>query len=117
LANKQLRKFLKPAGYYEVAHTPGLWRHISRPIQFTLVVDDFGVKYAGREHAEHLIKTLKKHYEIATDWEGDLCQDMYNASSTSLSTTNQPNHSTVRTRRHQKYTEKGRTIQSQMTPL
>jgi len=24
LSNKQLMKFLKPGGYYEVAHTPGL---------------------------------------------------------------------------------------------
>ena len=41
LANKLLKKRLKPHGYYEVPHTPGLWRHISRPIQFTLVVDNF----------------------------------------------------------------------------
>ena len=44
LANQLLRKRLKPHGYYEVQHTPGLWRHESLPIQFTLVVDDFGVK-------------------------------------------------------------------------
>ena len=69
LANKQLRKFLKPAEYYKVAHTPGLWQHISHPIQFTLIVGDFGVKYVGREHAEHLIQTLKKQYDIATDWD------------------------------------------------
>jgi hypothetical protein len=25
LANKQLRNFLKPAGYYKLVHTPGLW--------------------------------------------------------------------------------------------
>eukprot|EP00804_Cyclotella_cryptica_P013525 CCRYP_017242-RA/>CCRYP_017242-RA protein AED:0.41 eAED:0.41 QI:0/0/0/1/0/0/5/0/589 len=55
LANKLLRKRLAPHGYYEVAHTPGLWRHVTRPISFTLVVDDFGVKYVGQEHAEHLI--------------------------------------------------------------
>ena len=45
LANKQLKKFLAPDGYYEVAHTPGIWRHATRPTQFSLVVDDFGVKY------------------------------------------------------------------------
>jgi hypothetical protein len=33
-------------------------------------VDDFGVKYVGREHAEHLISVLKEHYSIDTDWEG-----------------------------------------------
>ena len=26
LANNQLKKFLEPDGYYEVAHTPRLWR-------------------------------------------------------------------------------------------
>ena len=35
-------------------------------------MDNFGVKYVAREHAEHLIKILTKHYEIATDWDGDL---------------------------------------------
>jgi hypothetical protein len=59
LSSKQLRKFLKPAGYYKVAHTPGLWRHTTQPIQLTLVIDDFGVKYVGQEHAEHIIKTLQ----------------------------------------------------------
>jgi hypothetical protein len=45
LANQLLRKRLRPFGYFEVAKTPGLWKHISKPIQFTLTVDDFGVKY------------------------------------------------------------------------
>ncbi|KAL7474966.1 hypothetical protein ACHAW6_000903 [Cyclotella cf. meneghiniana] len=35
---------------------PGFWKHQTRPIQFTLVVDNFGVQYIGREHAEHLKK-------------------------------------------------------------
>jgi len=44
-ANKLLRKCLLPHGYYECANTPGLWKHVSRPISFTLVVDNLGVKY------------------------------------------------------------------------
>ena len=79
LANKQLRERIAPFGYYEVAHTPGLWRHVTRPVQFTLVVDDFGVKYVGKKHAQHLIKALKcdhkvpgDGYEVEEDWEGDL---------------------------------------------
>ena len=72
LANKLLRKRLAPHGYYEVAHTPGLWRHVTRPVQFTLVVDDFCVKYTGKEHADHLIATLKKWYKISEDWDGGL---------------------------------------------
>ena len=45
LANQLLRKRLNPHGYFEVPHTPGLWKHESLPVQFTLVVEDFGVKY------------------------------------------------------------------------
>jgi hypothetical protein len=72
LTNKLLQKSLAPHGYYEVAHTPGLWHHVTRPILFTLVVDDFGVKYVGREHAEHLIRVLKEHYTMSIDWDGAL---------------------------------------------
>ena len=48
LAKKLLRSRLAPYGYYEVAHTPGLWRHVARPVHFTLCVDNFGVKYTGK---------------------------------------------------------------------
>ena len=47
LANDLLRKRLDKAGYYEAATTPGLWRHKWRPVQFVLIVDDFGVEYVG----------------------------------------------------------------------
>ena len=59
LANEFLRKKLAPHGYFEVKHTPGLWKHVSRPLQFTLVVDDFGVKYTRRKDAEHLLRILE----------------------------------------------------------
>ena len=72
LANKLLRKRLAPHGYYEMPHTPGLWKHIHRPIQFTLVVDEFGVKYVGKEHADHLVNALKTKYQISEDWKGAL---------------------------------------------
>ena len=61
---------LEKADYYEAATTPGLWCHKWRPIQFVLLVDDFGIEYVGKEHAVHLLKTLEKNYEITTDWEG-----------------------------------------------
>ena len=67
-----MRERLASEGFYEVAHTPGLWKHISRPIQFSLVVDDFGVKYVDKKDAEHLIAALKDSYEISVDWEGTL---------------------------------------------
>jgi hypothetical protein len=33
-------------------------------------VDDLGVKYVGREHAEHLMTCIKKKYNISNDWNG-----------------------------------------------
>ena len=50
--------------------TPGFWTHAWRPISFTLVVDDFGVNYVGKEHADHLVGLLKENYEISKDWGG-----------------------------------------------
>ena len=72
LANKLLHKRLKPHGYYELPHTPGLWKHVTIPVQFTLVVDNFGVKYTGKENIQHLINALKETYEISEDWDGAL---------------------------------------------
>jgi hypothetical protein len=72
LANKLLRKQLKPHGYYKCVNTLGLWRHATRPITFTLVVDDFGVKYMGKEHADPLINCLKEEtYKLTEDWTGN----------------------------------------------
>ena len=50
--------------------TSRLWRHVWGPVTFTLVVDDFGIKFTGDTHANHLIKTLKNDYEITTDPKG-----------------------------------------------
>jgi hypothetical protein len=33
-------------------------------------VDDFGVKYVGEEHAQHLKNTLEEHYKLTCDWTG-----------------------------------------------
>jgi hypothetical protein len=68
LANQLLQTRLAPFGYYPARHTPGLWLHKMRPIAFSLVVDDFAVKYVGKQHADHLRNTLLKSYELTTDW-------------------------------------------------
>ncbi len=60
LANKLLRKQLAPHGYYECKQTAGLWKHATRPILFTLVVNNFGVKYNNKDDVNHLIQCLKK---------------------------------------------------------
>ena len=62
LANKMLKSRLAKKGYFELPHTPGLWKHVSRPISFTLVVDDFGINCVGKDHADHLISALTDNY-------------------------------------------------------
>jgi hypothetical protein len=68
LANQLLQNRLPPFGYYPVHHTPGLWLHKTRPIDFSLVVDNFAVKYVGKQHADHLRNALLQSYELPTDW-------------------------------------------------
>ena len=70
LANNLLRTRLEKAGYYEAATNPGLWPHTWQPIQFVLIVDDFGIGYVGKQHAQHLQKFLEDHYTITMEWEG-----------------------------------------------
>ena len=74
LANELLCTRLKKAGYYKAATTPGLWRHKWRPIQFVLIVDDFGIKYVRNQHALHILNILEESYEITADWEGKSLQ-------------------------------------------
>ncbi|KAI2502091.1 Reverse transcriptase (RNA-dependent DNA polymerase) [Fragilaria crotonensis] len=70
LANDQLIAFLKPHGYAPCPLTPGLWKHTTRDIVFSLVVDAFGIRYTDRADADHLIATLKASYEVSLDWTG-----------------------------------------------
>ncbi len=71
LANDLLRSRLVVEGYYKAASTPGLWRHKWRPIQFCLIVDDFGVEYVGIEHFNHLLDLLKKYHGVQFNMTGD----------------------------------------------
>jgi hypothetical protein len=60
LANQILARRLAVHGYHHTKFTPDIWRHLTRTIQFTLVVDDFGVQYVGQERVQHLIAYLEK---------------------------------------------------------
>jgi hypothetical protein len=78
LANNYLEKQLNKYGFYQSNYTNGLWIHKTRPIQFVLCVDDFGVKYVNEEDVEHLkqaltadnLETKKPMFEITADMEG-----------------------------------------------
>jgi len=70
IAQNLLEKRLNKEGYRQSETTPGYWTHDWRPISFTLVVDDFGVKYVGEQHADHLLNILCQHYEVEKDERG-----------------------------------------------
>lgn len=69
LAQQRLMAHLTIHGYHETS-TPCLFRHASNGTDFTLVVDDFGIKYSSRAGADHLIRTLQLLYVITIDWTG-----------------------------------------------
>jgi hypothetical protein len=76
LANQLLQTRLAPFGYYPERHTPGLWLHKTRQISFSLVVEDFAVKYVGKQHADYFINALLKTYQLTTDWSGTVYSGM-----------------------------------------
>lgn len=71
IANDCLTAFLAPHhGYAPVPITPGLWRHDKSDLVFTLVVDDFGVKYTNPQYVKTLMSTLNELYKFSEDWNG-----------------------------------------------
>jgi hypothetical protein len=70
LADKLLQRNLAKNGYRPMQHKHGIWTHDTCPISFSLVVDDFGVKYISHEHDEHLMACIKKNYNIYSNWNG-----------------------------------------------
>jgi hypothetical protein len=72
LANKRLQQKLAVFGYFRHVNMPGLWYHKSRPISFTLMVEDFGVKCKNKDDINHLVASMKTRYTLNKDWFGDL---------------------------------------------
>ena len=70
LANDHLQAHLLDRRYKQATHTPSLFTHKTRLVTFSLIVDDFGVKYVGKDNAQHLIDTLLLLYRITIDWTG-----------------------------------------------
>jgi hypothetical protein len=70
LENQLLARRLAVHGYHQTKFTAGLCEHVSCPINFTLVVDDFGVQYVGGEHDNHLITALEQSFTVSKYWSG-----------------------------------------------
>jgi hypothetical protein len=70
IAQELLEERLIIAGYHQSKLTPGYSTHGWYPISFTLVVDDFGVKYINKDDVTHLLAALQKDYDVDANWEG-----------------------------------------------
>ena len=69
IANKDIVDYLSSFGYHESTITPGLFKHATRNISFTLVVDDFDMKWLSKEDPDHLLTALEKKYDMKVDME------------------------------------------------
>jgi hypothetical protein len=69
IANQDLITHLGKHGYRPAAITEGLFVHETRPTAFSLVVDDFAIRYSTKEDAEHLINCIREKYPFKVDWE------------------------------------------------
>ena len=58
LSSNLLTKNLSRNGYATVPHIPSLWCHHMLDLIFSLVVDEFVIKYTQKEDADHLLKYL-----------------------------------------------------------
>ena len=68
LARDNLVKLLADNDYEECSATTGLFKHKHSGVAFTLVVDDFLIKYLSKDSADHLLSVLKQKYKITEDW-------------------------------------------------
>ena len=67
IANDKLKLHLTKFGYEPAPITPGLCRHQTSPLQFSLVLDDFGIKYERQEDITYLLNSLKTIYKLSED--------------------------------------------------
>ena len=58
ITQQLLEECLQKHGYPQSQTTPGLWKHDTRHISFSLVNNNFGVKYVGKENAQHLLDNV-----------------------------------------------------------
>lgn len=70
------KEHLAGYGYSPAPITTVLWQYNNRPTTFTLVFDNFGMKYHKRKDALHLKNALKYLNTIITDWDGALYIDI-----------------------------------------
>ena len=69
IAHDDLVERLSEAGYKKADILEGYFYHESRDISFTLVVDDFLIKYKDKADLQHLEEAIGKYYKLKVDTE------------------------------------------------
>ena len=65
IAHKALVNHLTPFGYHPDCHTPGLWKNETRDTIFTLVVENFAIKYTSLKKCQTFTQCItSKIYNI-----------------------------------------------------
>ena len=70
LSHNHLIGHLALHGYIQDSNVPCLFTHITQDLQFTLVVDDFGVKYSNVADVYELVRILEMEWPIKLDLTG-----------------------------------------------
>jgi hypothetical protein len=71
LAHLEILEHLANHGYMPCPNTPCLFRHHSDDIEFTLITDDFGVRYGTKAAADKLLAVMSRKYPMTHDWSGN----------------------------------------------
>ena len=71
IANKDIVEHLNNNGYTQHPNTPCLFKHTTDDIEFTLITDDFGVRYGNKAAADKLLEVMSRKYTMTHDWTGD----------------------------------------------
>ena len=69
IAHDDLVKHLNKHDYVQADHTDGSFVHKLRDISFTLVVDNFGMKYTNKDDVNHLISIIRSKYKSKVDFD------------------------------------------------
>jgi hypothetical protein len=70
IAQQDLGKLLRDNGFYECPRTPQVFRHSTRNLTMSIVVDDFGVVYTSIADIAWLRDMLQTKYELKVDMTG-----------------------------------------------
>ena len=69
IAHDDLVQHLNKHGYVQAKNTDGLFVHGIRDISFTLVVNDFEIKYTNKDNVNHLISVMQGKYKFKVNFD------------------------------------------------